>query len=120
MAADRGPVVQRRDVLGEFLADVVAAHRDRDRRLEIADRSARIEALDLAEHAVERRAGGLDAQRVGELDLADSTGLELGDLVEDVGRENVATDDDEIARGVGGIRLLDHSADGDDAVGIDG
>ena len=107
----------------EELAQLVAHRRvaqaELDRRGEEAERVARVVAGELAHHPVERRPRRLRPQGVGELDLAAPSGLQTGDLVEDVRRQHVAADDDQVARRLAGGRLLDHVADGDDAVGID-
>ena len=50
--------------------------------------------------AVERARLGEPAQAVGQLDLAALAALGALDLVEDVGRQQVTTDDREVARGI--------------------
>ena len=54
---------------------------------------------------------------VGQLQLPAGAGLERGDPVEHGRREHVAAHDGQVARRVGGGRLLDHAGDGDVALG---
>ncbi len=58
------------------------------------------------------------AQRIGELDLAAAAGLHPLELGEDVGRQHVTPDDDQITGGVFDGRLFDHRTNLDHTVRI--
>src|SRR5690242_19632963 len=82
------------------------AEGDVDDRRQPTERVARVVAGDRADDAVERRPRCLRLERVGELDLAPGARTDAGDLVEDVGRQHVSPDDDEVARRIVRLRLL--------------
>src|SRR3954453_1532357 len=106
------------DLLAEAVtqvgAEVVADHgilqRQIDHRRQPSQRCPGVISTGRAQHSGEGAVRRLDAQRVGQLDLPTGAGLHPFDLLEDVGRQHIATDDDEIARSIVDRRLLDECA----------
>ena len=84
------------------------------------ERRARVEAVDVADDAVERRSLSLRPQRIRELDLTERADSAGGDLLEDVRRQHVAADDDEVTRRLVDGWLLHQVGDRHDTVGVDG
>src|SRR3954453_12846018 len=101
-------------------AEVAADHRILERQIDNRgqppERCARVVAPSVAEHPVKGSVDRLDAQGIGQLNLATGSRLHPLQLLEDVGREDIATDDDEIARGIVHCRFLDQRAHADDTV----
>src|SRR5262245_35584532 len=98
----------------QIVTHLRVAQGELDRGGEEAEGVAGVVAGDLADHPVERRPRRLRPEGVGELDLPASPRRQAGDLVEDVGRQDVTADDDEVARRIVDRGLLDHVTDGDD------
>src|SRR6185436_6296447 len=118
-AGSAGSVDARAEVGAEGVADDGVVEREIDDRGEPSDRRARVVAVGAAEHPVEWAVCSLHTQRIGQLDLAAGAWLHPFELREDIGRQHVPADDDEIAGGVLDRRFLDERAHTDDAVSVE-
>src|SRR4051794_39066443 len=98
---------QRLEVRAKLIAQRRMAQRVIDGRLEIAEFFAGVVTLPFEDVAVKRAGANELAQRVGELDFAARTAFRFFEQREDVGRQDVASDD-RVARRRLHLRLLDH------------
>src|SRR5262245_44419188 len=89
---------QALQVLAEGAAQVVALERELDRGLQEAQLVSGVVARALEAVAVQAPVLAQGAQAVRELDLAAGVARRGGQGLEDVGREDVAPDDGEVAR----------------------
>src|SRR5690606_13417928 len=105
----------------EVRAEVLTFAREPDNGTQVVAAVAGVIAAALEDDAVHRAADPLVGREllegVGQLDLAAAARLGLAEYLEDGRVEDVAADDGEVGRRVGGVGLLDQTADPDD-VGV--
>src|SRR3954470_15080306 len=122
-AAFRGGSAASAEAVAQVGTEVVADHRVLQRQIDDSGQPSQrcpgVVPAGVAEHSMKGTGGSLDPQRIGQLDLATGTRLHALDLLEDVGRQDVSADDDQIAGSVVDRRLLDHRAHADDTVAVE-
>src|SRR5215213_1906473 len=100
----RGSELEVLEILAEFRPQLGPLEGELDGRLEPAHRGSRVVAGSLELIAVDRLLFHQRLDRVRELDLASRALLRLLELVEDLRRQDVATDDREVRGSLGRLR----------------